>query len=311
MDISKPRLRRQLAIVEAPTNLGLRPPAPGREPGVAAMPGRLRELGLARRLGAETEAQVVPSPYRPERDAATGVRNAEAIASYSRALAEAVGRELDAGRFPLVVGGDCSVLLGSALALAHRSRFGLVYLDGHQDFLTPLSSPSGAAAGMGLSFVTGQGPPLLTRFGGRFPLLGASDITLLGFRDNDSVYPDPAIRPAREAMCRLRLDEIRATGPAQAVSRVLSSLLRPGIDGVWVHLDVDVLDDAVMPAVDDRQPGGLTYAELHGVLALLLASGGVVGMQVTVYDPTLDPDGEAGARLVDALVGALKFVAAV
>lgn len=298
--------RLPLAVIEAPTNLGLRPPAPGRVPGVEAMPERLRELGLARRLGVEAGVRVEPPPYRPERDPATGIRNAEAIASYSRKLAEAVGREVDADQFPLVIGGDCSVLLGSALALARRGRFGLVYFDGHQDFLTPSSSPSGAAAGMGLALVTGHGPPLLTMFGGRHPMLDAETIALIGFRDDDSVYPDPAIAPVREAVCRLHLEDVRAMGPAQAAARALSSVLRTGVDGIWVHLDVDVLDDAIMPAVDDRQPDGLSYAELRGMLAPLLASGWVVGMQITVYDPTLDPDGEAGATFVEALVGVLQ-----
>lgn len=238
------------------------------------------------------------------------MRNARAIAAYSRALAEAVGRALDTGRFPFVVGGDCTVLLGSALALARRGRFGLVFLDGHQDLLTPESSASGGAAGMDLALVTGHGPPLLTELRGAGPLIAPANVALLGFRDDDAVYADPAIRPACAAMCRLSLAEVRAAGPEGTATRALAHVLQPGVEGVWVHLDVDVLDDAVMPAVDDRQPGGLSYAELHALLSPVLASGRVAGVEVTIYDPTGDPGGHAGATLVDALASLLRQRAA-
>ncbi len=302
---------RPLVLLEAPTNLGLSPQAPGHVPGVTGMPERLAALGLAEHLGVRLAERVTAPAYRPERDPATGVRNAPAIAAYSRALADAVGRALDAGHFPLVIGGDCTVLLGSALALARRCRFGLAFLDGHQDLLTPNSAAtSGGAAGMDLALATGHGPPLLANLGGAGPLIRASEVALLGYRDEDSVYDDPAIGPARAAMCRLNLTEVRAAGPARAAARALAHLLRPGVEGVWVHLDVDVLDDAVMPAVDDRQPGGLSYPELHALLAPVLASGRVVGLEVTIYDPTRDPGGHAGARLVDALVGLLRHAIA-
>ncbi len=303
-----------VALVEAPTNLGLRPPAPGRAPGVAGMPARLRALGLADRLHPETEERVAAPNYHPARDPATGVRNAAAVAGYSRALADAVGRALDAGRFPLVVGGDCTVLLGCVLALARRGartgsaggRVGLAFLDGHQDLLTPASSPSGGAAGMDLALATGHGPPLLTTYDGVCPLVEPADVVLLGYRDADDVYGDPAVAPARAAMCRLGLATVRALGPAGAAARALAHWRARGVDGVWVHLDADVLDAAVMPAVDDRQPGGLSYAELGALLGPVLASGLAVGMAVTIYDPSLDPGGVAGAGLVDALVGLLR-----
>lgn len=300
---------RPITLIEAPTNLGLQPPAAGAVPGVAAMPARLRVLGLADRLGVGTTVQVPAPAYRPEIEAGIGVRNAAAIVKFSHDLAAAVGHALGAGRFPLVVGGDCTVLLGSALALARRGRHGLLFLDGHQDLLTPVSSRSGGAAGMDLALVLGRGPASLTSLDGAAegPLLRAEDVVMLGYRDDDAVYSDPAVQPLRAAACRLNLAEVRAAGPGTAAARALAHLDDRGLAGCWLHLDVDVLDDRIMPAVDDRQPGGLSYDELATLLDPLLGSGQVVGMEVTVYDPTLDPGGRIGAELVAALVAALRF----
>lgn len=146
-------------------------PQPGeREPGARKAPHVLQSLGISERLRAESSRIAPAPPYSPEIDATTGVRNATALRRYSETLADAVGEELIAGRFPLVIGGDCSVLLGSALALRRRGRYGLIFFDGHTDFKLPATSPSKGAAGMDLAFVTGHGPALLVDFGEHTPL---------------------------------------------------------------------------------------------------------------------------------------------
>jgi arginase len=89
---------------------------------------------------------------------------------------------------------------------------------------------------------------------------------------------------------------------ATAGREVAGRIVRPGVQGTWIHLDVDVLDDTVMPAVDSRQPDGLSYDELGWLLRPVLETGRVVGMDVTIYDPDRDPDGIAGRALVDGLV---------
>src|ERR1700733_8792444 len=108
---------RHLAILDAPSNLGLKPPSPGKEPGVKNMPGTLRAHGILQQLRAEDAGMVVPPAYDGGMDPAMGVRNATQIRDYSVLLADRIGQLLDQGSFPLVLGGDCSVLLGSALAL--------------------------------------------------------------------------------------------------------------------------------------------------------------------------------------------------
>jgi arginase family enzyme len=156
-----PEASRRIALVDAPSNLGLRPPEDGSVPGCYKAPGALRDRRLRERLGAEEAGVVVPPRYRAEWWPGYGVRNREAIAQYSVNLARRVGRLLDEGALPLVLGGDCSILIGNKLALADRGRFGLAFIDGHSDFRHLGNSEAvGAAAGEDLAIVTGRGVEL-------------------------------------------------------------------------------------------------------------------------------------------------------
>src|SRR2546423_3090408 len=128
---------RRIAVLDAPSNLGLRPPTATSVPGCAKAPGALRDQGLLARLGARDAGCVTPPRYDPgDWRPGDGVAHAESIAWYSRRLADRIGALLDAGEFPLVLGGDCSILLGSALAMARRTARdelppGGGYSDGH------------------------------------------------------------------------------------------------------------------------------------------------------------------------------------
>lgn len=85
----------------------------------------------------------------------------------------------------------------------------------------------------------------------------------------------------------------------------MTHLTREELGGFWVHLDADILDPSIMPAVDTPDPGGLGADDLVGVLRPLLSAPGCVGLEVTVYDPDLDPEGQYAALLTDILVSAL------
>jgi arginase len=147
----------RFAVIEAPSILGLRPT------GVEMLPEALIRAGLIDRLVARHAGHVAPqSPYDFGRDSATLTLNATGIASYSRALANAVGEAMDGGEFPVVLGGDCSIMLGDLLALKRRGRYGLLFMDGHADFYNPEANPNGEAASMELAFATGRGPDVLS-----------------------------------------------------------------------------------------------------------------------------------------------------
>jgi arginase len=141
---------------------------------------------------------------------------------------------------------------------------------------------------------------VLSALGGA-PLVRPEDVALVGPRDDPAWYVGDDVVRARGAMGLLLLDGLRRMGAAAAGAAIARRIAQPGLSGAWIHLDVDVLDDAVMPAVDSRQPGGISCDELLALLRPSLATGRVAGMQVTIYDPELDPDGTAGRALVDLL----------
>jgi len=291
-----------LAVIEAPSILGLRPT------GVETSPEALIRAGLIDRLTARHAGRVVPqTPYDFERDSATLTLNAPGIAAYSRALADVVGGVMDRGEFPIVLGGDCSILLGNLLALKRRGRYGLLFIDGHADFYSPETNPNGEAASMDLAFATGRGPDLLTDIEGQRPLVRDDDVVAFGFRDADEQvkYGSPPLPPGLRAV---DLPSIRSRGLDVAAREAVAHLTRTsGPDrGFWIHLDADVLDDAIMPAVDYRLPGGLSWKDLTGVLRVAVESRRAVGLEVTIYNPTLDPSGESARGLVSAIGDALR-----
>jgi arginase len=243
-------------------------------------------------------------PYFPLRDTSTAVLNLDGIRTFSLRLAERVAFTLDLGRFPLVLGGDCSILLGTTLALRRRGRFGLFFLDGHADFYSLESEPNGEVASMELAVVTGREPAALADLDGRRPLVREEDVVVFGFRDAESAvaYGSPDVR--QTAIHVFDLTEVRRLGAAAAARRGLAALEASGVEGFWIHLDADVLNDEVMPAVDYRMPDGLRPEELTGALAVVLASPLAVGMEVTIYNPTFDNAERSAARALARAVTA-------
>jgi arginase len=190
------------------------------------------------------------------------------------------------------------------LALKRRGRYGLLFIDGHADFYQPEANPNGEAASMDLAFATGHGPALLSNIEGRGPLVREEDAVAFAFRDQEeqAEYESQALP---EALVAFDLATVRRMGVEQAARAAVTHLTRSELDGFFIHFDADSLDDAIMPAVDYRLSGGLSWREMITVLQIALASGRAVGMEVTIYNPALDADGAAGRGLVDALVRAL------
>ncbi|MBC7956916.1 MAG: arginase family protein [Cytophagales bacterium] len=289
---------RPYLIIEAASVLGLKPT------GVERLSQRLLQEGLAQSLQAEVVACLDTPPYNPVRDAQTLTLNAQAIAQWTPRLADAVAGVLDGGGFPLILGGDCSIVLGPLLALRRKGRYGLLFIDGHADFYQPEINPNGEAASMDLAFATGHGPALLTDIEGRRPLVREVDTVIFGFRDA-AEQAEYGSQPLPPDIRTFDLDTVRRLGVDEAARQAVAHLSRDELDGFFIHLDADCLDDAVMPAVDYRLPGGLSLQELAKALQTALASGRAVGMEVTIYNPALDADGSAGRGLTHVLVEAL------
>jgi arginase len=259
------------SLIDAPSDLGLR------RTGARGLPKALRAAGLLEGLpDVQYAGRLSVPPYVTLRDPSTGVLNPEGIRTFSLQLAERVGFTLDLERFPLVLGGDCSILLGSMLALRRRGRFGLFFIDGHSDFYSPESEPNGEMASMELGVVTGREPRAL------------ADL------ESAREYGSPDVR--QTAMHVLDLADVRRLGPAAAARQGLAALEANGLEGFWIHLDADVLHDDVMPAVDYRMPDGLWPDELTEALTVILESPLAVGMEITIYNPSFDDRERSAAR---------------
>lgn len=285
--------------MEAPSVLGLRPT------GVERLPQALLRVGLGDALQARHAGRVDPPAYDARRDPETKLLNPGAIARYSTALADATSEPLARGEIPIVLGGDCSILLGPMLALRRRGRFGLLFIDGHTDYYQPDANVNGEAASSELALVTGRGPRKLIELEGFRPVVHPSDVVAFGRRDNEEAAHYGSDEPPPELLV-LDLDHIRRVSVRQAAGEAIARLGRDELDGFWVHLDADVLDDAVLPAVDYRMPGGLRVDELEPTLEAAASSGGMVGLDITILNPELDPDDRCARTLAQTVVSALR-----
>jgi arginase len=290
---------RDLVLLEAPSTLGLR------SSGVERLPEVLLGEGLAHRLPAKRVGRLLPEHRSGTVDMRTGVLNGPEIVDFAHRLADAIGPLLDARNFPVILGGDCSIVLGPALALKRRGRYGLLFIDGQADFFQPEAEPNGEAASMDLALVTGHGPASLTHLDGHAALFQPSDVVQFGYRDHED-QAKYGSQPLPGELLAFDLAAIRRHGIDAASQAAIRHLTRAELEGFWIHVDADCLDDAVMPAVDFRLPDGLTPDELGIVLRRALDSGHAVGFEVTIYNPALDPDRRAGKLLADLLVDAFS-----
>lgn len=294
--------RREYSVIDAPSILGLRPT------GVELLPKALRAAGLLERLNVEYGGIVAPSsPYNHSRDEETKLLNAEAIKEYSLKLAEAVKRQLHKNKFPIVIGGDCSILIGNLLALRRLGRYGLFFIDGHSDFYLPEESPTGEVADMDLAIVSGYGPEILSNLDHLKPLVKEQDIVVFGYRDSaqSAQYGCQDIKKTT-MINAVELVDVKKLGLKNTASLGIQTLLKNELSGFWIHLDADVLDDSIMPAVDYRLPDGITFPELSNLLKLLLLSKKAVGISVTIFNPTLDKDGSITRNFVSSIVEGLS-----
>lgn len=295
---------REICLVRAPSNLGLRPLRPGHTPGTWRAPQALTEAGLIETLSPLKVVDLDRPAYSTEPQPGTRLRNGNAIRSFNLGLAEVVAGALGRGEFPLVVGGDCAVLLG-ALAAARRSGpLALVHVDGHSDFRHPgnydINASLGSAAGMDLALATGRGEPLLTDWPDiASPLVADEHVIQIGERENrnpDFAWPDIN----STAMTLIDVFAVRELGAAKVLEKTWTTLARSGWL-YWLHFDVDALDQTVMPAVDSQGSPGIDPDDLVAILAALVANPRCTGMDMTIFDPDLDPTGELAVLLVSLL----------
>ena len=267
--------------------------------GEARAPEALRDAGLAYRTGARDAGDVDATVDDPNRDAATGVIGFEQIRRSSSQIHSTVAALLAQGEKPLVVGGDCTVLVGALAAAKERLwRVGLAFVDGHLDYFGGETSPSGEAADMDLAFVSGHGPEGLVDLAGQPPIAEPGDIVVMGHRaDTEEGGP----RETDLVDERIQLVEALAIkrGDPERLGRYVAERLEAQAGHFWVHFDVDVFDQEEMAAVTYPLPDGLGWEQVEALLRPLVGSGRLVGLSVADFVPDKDPDGRYARRLVD------------
>ncbi len=296
----------QISVLGVPTSAG------SHNPGQEKAPAAWRDAGLIEALRAtgldvEDRGDLAVEPFRPV-SPVDGLRDADRVAGIASSVAASVASIREAGRLPLVLGGDCTITLG--VLAGSGSGGGLVYFDGDADLHTPVvagsaQTDSAVADTMGMTHLLGGGSPRLARLGSRYPLLGPGQVVLFGF-DPAELDTFQWTEVASRHLYAAPAPAVRAD-PAGEARRALRYLDRR-CDSYLVHFDVDVLHTGSFPLANFPHFAGLGLDEASTCLAEFTGGPKFGGLVITEVNPGNDPSGELLGALVKTVAGALAPV---
>jgi arginase len=269
--------------------------------GIATAIGVLREAGLVESLSSRGDVRDAGDLELLEGSGVrgpSGLLNEQALGRLVSATREAAAQALHRGRLPLLVGGDCPVLLGALAAGrdGHRNP-GLLLVDGHEDAWPPERSDTGEASDSEVAIALGRVAGLPAPLDDLVPLLAPDALAMLGPRDRGELDED-GVESLDGAVALFRDDvAVRASGAARSAMDAAATLAGAS-DSFWLHVDLDVLRTDDFPAADYLQPGGLTWNELLEIAAPALADPRCFGCSIVIYNPDLDPKRTSASRIV-------------
>jgi arginase len=288
------------------TTIGVPIDSVGRAGGTEHAPRALREAGLLEALGALDAGDLDVTVRGEHRDAATGLVGSADVLSMTPVIRNAVREAVMRGERPLLLGGCCALVPGALAGVrdAIGANVGVAYIDGHVDVYDGTTSPTGEGADMPLGVAFGRGPDAWVDAAGG-PSASPETTIVLGARDPDETHDiAPLLAGSLVALQVEGPAALRAAGlSASGVEATIR--LETVSDAIWLALDVDVLDEAVMPATDYLMPGGLDWDELTELLRPLGAAKKLVGVSVACVNPEKDPDGALVRRTAELLAAVL------
>lgn len=289
-------MNKNISIVGVPLDLG------ADRRGVDMGPSAIRYAGVVARLeqmGLNIQDRGDISVTRPHRFTETeNHKYLDEVVEANTNLAEVVSEIMQEGRFPLVLGGDHSIALGTVAGVArHKKNLGVIWFDAHGDLNTGETSPSGNIHGMPLAASLGFGHERLVNIGGFAPKLQPENVVIIGARDLD--------RGERELIKRIGLKvftmhEIDKLGMARVMEEAIAHVSRQ-TDGVHLSLDLDGLDPHDAPGVGTPVIGGISYREGHLALEMLAEADVLCSAEFVEVNPILDRE-NATARVAVALM---------
>ena len=226
----------------------------------------------------------------------------DCILPMSRRVAGAVATSIQAGRFPLVLGGDHSLSVGSIRGAAKHKRLGVIWVDAHADFNTAETTPSGNIHGMPLAALCGLGDPrLVSLWEETPPVIDPRRVAVIGARDLDPGEK----RNLREAGVMVQsMEQIDRIGMVTALERAINRVSQ-GVDGIYLSFDMDALDPRHAPGVGTPVQGGLTYREAHLACEVVAETGKLAGMDIVEVNPILDVQNQTAVLAVEFVRSAL------
>lgn len=296
----KPSINERLSIIGVAIDLG------AGTPGVSLGPAAIRYAGVTDRLeniGYEVKDEgdiVAIKPENPKTEG-TNLKNLDEVVRVNTELCDKVSKTMEEGRFPLVLGGDHSIAIGTiAGVLRHKKNLGVIWFDAHGDINTDETSPSGNIHGMPVAVSLGLGHEKLTSIGGIENKLDAKNIVFIGSRDLDS--------GERKVLKELgitvfTMHEIDRLGMPEVIDRAIK-IASEGTDGIHVSFDLDGMDPIYAPGTGTRVPGGLTYRESHLALEMIALTEKVVSAEFVEVNPIIDNMNQTAKSAV-ALIGSL------
>ena len=226
----------------------------------------------------------------------------DCIVPMSRRVAGAVATSIQSGHFPLVLGGDHSLALGSIRGAAKHKKVGVLWIDAHADFNTAETTPSGNIHGMPLAALCGLGAPELVQLWDEpVPVVNPQNVAIIGARDLDAGEKRNLAQAGVMVMAMEQLDRL---GLVASMEKAIERVSRD-VDGIYLSFDMDAMDPRHAPGVGTAVTGGLTYREAHLICELVAETGKLVGMDLVEVNSILDVQNQTARLAVEFALSAL------